>query len=148
MTTTYIIYRSPHRVLGRKNSLLSLLSTVQQESRPVIVAYNWCSSFRERRDARAQATVEQKDWEGLIIGYGKESRSYRLYSPQTRRITERRNATFMRHCPGRHRLLDTKKHSRRTRKLRKKFITGTFLGIYNYLVRQKKIKTQQRLHFI
>ena len=34
-----------------------------------------------------------------MVGYGKDSRSYRIYNPQTRKITESRNLTFIEILP-------------------------------------------------
>ena len=39
--------------------------------------------------------LENKAWEGGMIGYGKDSRSYRIYNPHSRRITGSRNLTFI-----------------------------------------------------
>eukprot|EP00752_Nemacystus_decipiens_P015617 g13940.t1 len=39
--------------------------------------------------------LEEKAWEGVMLGYGKDSKSYRIYNPHNRRITESRNVTFI-----------------------------------------------------
>ena len=46
---------------------------------------------KERYDNK----LEEKAWEGVMLGYGKDSKSYRVYNPHTRRITESRNVTFI-----------------------------------------------------
>ena len=139
-TTAYIINRCPHRALGGRSPYSQLYNRSSYLSSLHIIGVR-AFVHNERHVHK----LEQKAWGGLVIGYGKDSCSNRIYNPQTRRITESRNVTFMRHCPRHHHLLDKNNYSRRTRKLsRKKLITGTFLGIYRYLVHQTKIKTQQR----
>ena len=57
--------------------------------------------------------LEKKAWKRLMIRSGKGSRSYRIYNPQTRRITESRNVTFIETLPkalplaGQEKLLET-----------------------------------------
>ena len=139
-TTTYIITRSPHWALGGKSPYPKLYSRNPDLSLHVV-----CARAFVHKEAHVHK-LEPKAWEGLMIGYGKDSRSYRIYNPQTRRITERRNVTFIETCPRHYYLVDKKNYSRRTRKLfQGNLITGTLLGIYHYLVHQTKIKTQQRL---
>ena len=139
-TTAYIINRCPHRALGGRSPYSQLYNRSSYLSSLHIIGVR-AFVHNERHVHK----LEQKAWGGLVIGYGKDSCSNRIYNPQTRRITESRNVTFMRHCPRHHHLLDKNNYSRRTRKLsRKKLITGTFLGIYRYLVHQTKIKTQKK----
>ena len=133
-TTTHIINRSPYRALGGRSPYSQLYKNPDMSSLLI---------FGARAFVHKETHVdkpEQKAWEGLMIGYGKDSRSYRIYKPQTRRITESRNVTFIETLPKALPPAGQESYSRRTRKLfKKKFVTGTFLGIYHYLVHQTKI---------
>ena len=140
-TITYIINSSPHRALGGKYLYSKLYSRNPDLSSLRIVG---ARAFVHKETH--VHNLEQKAWEGLMIGYRKDSRSYRIYNSQTRRITESRNIPFIETLPKALPPARQENYSRRTRKLfkRKKLITGTFSGYYHYLVHQTKIKTQQR----
>ena len=92
-TTTYIITRSPHWALGGKSPYPKLYSRNPDLSLHVV-----CARAFVHKEAHVHK-LEPKAWEGLMIGYGKDSRSYRIYNPQTRRITESRNVTFIETLP-------------------------------------------------
>ena len=139
-TVTYITNRSAHRELGGRS--------------PNSQWYNMNTDLSSLRIVGARAfahkemhvhKLEQKAWEGLMIGYGKDSRSYRIYNPKTRRITGSRNGTFIETLPealppaGQEKLLETNEELFK----KKNLITGTFLGIYHYIFHWAKIKTQQ-----
>ena len=138
-TTTYIITRSPHWALGGKSPYPKLYSRNPDLSLHVV-----CARAFVHKEAHVHK-LEPKAWEGLMIGYGKDSRSYRIYNPKTRRITGSRNGTFIETLPealppaGQEKLLETNEELFK----KKNLITGTFLGIYHYIFHWAKIKTQQ-----
>eukprot|EP00752_Nemacystus_decipiens_P018047 g16180.t1 len=39
--------------------------------------------------------LQDRAWEGRLVGYSKDSRAYRIYNPATRRVVESRNVTFI-----------------------------------------------------
>ena len=92
--TTYIISRSPHRALGGKSPYSTLYSRNPDLSSLRIIG---ARAFVHKETHVRK--LEQKAWEGLMIGYRKDNRSYCIYNPQTRRITERRNVTFIETLP-------------------------------------------------
>ena len=106
--TTYIINRSPHRALGGKSPYSKLYSRNPDLSSLRIIG---ARAFVHKETHVHK--LEQKAWEGLMIEYGKDSSSYRIYNPQTRRITESRDVTFIETLPkalspaGQEKLLET-----------------------------------------
>ena len=39
--------------------------------------------------------LEDKAWEGRLCGYSMNSKAYRIFNPETRRVTESRNVIFI-----------------------------------------------------
>ena len=74
--TTYIINRFPHRVLGGKSPYSKLYST-----NPDLASLRIIGARAFVHKETHVHKLEQKAWEGLMIGYGKDSRSYRIYNP-------------------------------------------------------------------
>ena len=47
---------------------------------------------------RHRDKLEDKAWEGRLVGYSKDSKAYRIYNSTTRQVVESRNVTFI-ECP-------------------------------------------------
>ena len=89
-TATYLINRAPHSALNGDSPYMRLYGKIPKLSALRVIG------------ARAFVHIEthihkleKKAWEGVMVGYGKDSRSYRIYNPHNRRITESRNVTFI-----------------------------------------------------
>ncbi len=94
VTATYLINRAPHSALKGDSPYMRLFGKVPKLSALRVIG------------ARAFVHIEthvhkleKKAWEGVMIGYGKDSRAYRIYNPHNRRITESRNVTFIETSP-------------------------------------------------
>ena len=49
---------------------------------------------------RHQSKIEEKAWEGVLIGYDSDSPSYRIYNRYTGKISSSRNVTFIEQAIG------------------------------------------------
>ena len=89
-TAVFLINRSPHRAIGGSSPYSRLFNKEPDLSGLRAIG---ARAFVHRE--RHVNKLEEKAWEGIMLGYGKDSRSYRIYNPHTRRITESRNVTFI-----------------------------------------------------
>ena len=89
-TAVFLINRSPHRAL-EGNTPYSRLFGKEADLSGLRAIGARAFVHKERQGNK----LEEKAWEGVMIGYSKDSRSYRVYNPHNRRITESRNVTFI-----------------------------------------------------
>eukprot|EP00903_Cladosiphon_okamuranus_P021627 g19885.t1 len=89
-TAVFLINRSPHRAIGGTSPYAKLFGKEPDLSGLRAIRVR---AFMHKE--RYGNKLEEKAWEGIILGYGKDSKSHRIYNPHNRRITESRNVTFI-----------------------------------------------------
>ncbi len=89
-TAVFLINRSPHRAIGGTSPYAKLFG-----KEPDLSGLRTIGARAFVHKERYGNKLEEKAWEGIMLGYGKDSKSYRIYNPHNRRITESRNITFI-----------------------------------------------------
>eukprot|EP00903_Cladosiphon_okamuranus_P012172 g11418.t2 len=89
-TAVFLINRSPHRAIGGTSPYAKLFG-----KEPDLSGLRAIGARAFVHKERYGNKLEEKAWEGIMLGYGKDSKSYRIYNPHNRRITESRNVTFI-----------------------------------------------------
>ena len=89
-TAVFLINRSPHRAIDGNSPYARLFG-----KEPDLSGLRAIGARAFVHEERYGNKLEDKAWEGVMLGYGKDSRSYRTYNPHNRRITESRNVTFI-----------------------------------------------------
>ena len=85
-TATYLADRMPHSALQTQASSTVLFGVHDTLDRVRVVGK------RAFVPVETHTTkLEDKGWEGRLCGYSMDSKAYRIFNPETRRVTERRN---------------------------------------------------------
>lgn len=89
-TAVFLINRSPHRALDGASLYAKLI-----KKKPNLSGL-WAIGTQVFVHKEPYINkLEDKAWEGVMLGYGKDSRSYRIYNPHNRRIPESWNVAFI-----------------------------------------------------
>eukprot|EP00752_Nemacystus_decipiens_P006651 g5979.t1 len=89
-TAVFLINRAPHRAIDGSSPYAKLFG-----KEPDLSGLRAIGARAFVHKERYGNKLEEKAWEGVMLGYGKDSKSYRIYNPHNRRITESRNVTFI-----------------------------------------------------
>ncbi|CAB1113712.1 unnamed protein product [Ectocarpus sp. CCAP 1310/34] len=94
-TAVYLSNRTPHAALHNGTPYKALFGTDAHLGHPRVVgarAFVHEETHTKKLDSRA--------WEGRLVGYSLDSKSYRIYNAQTRRVRESRNVIFIETTPS------------------------------------------------
>eukprot|EP00903_Cladosiphon_okamuranus_P015299 g14134.t1 len=94
-TTVYLSNRTPHAALNNGTPYKALFGTDAHLGHLRVVgarAFVHVETHTKKLDSRA--------WEGRLVGYSLDSKSYRIYNAQTRRVRESRNVVFIETAPA------------------------------------------------
>eukprot|EP00903_Cladosiphon_okamuranus_P005795 g5742.t1 len=89
-TAVYLINRSPHAALNNGTPYRALYGREAYLGNLRVIgsrAFVHEETFTKKLESRA--------WEGRLVGYSTDSRSYRIYNSETRRVRESRNVAFI-----------------------------------------------------
>eukprot|EP00752_Nemacystus_decipiens_P010633 g9470.t1 len=89
-TAVFLINRAPHRAIDGSSPFTKLFG-----KEPDLSGLRAIGARAFVHKERYGNKLEEKAWEGVMLGYGKDSKSYRIYNPHNRRITESRSVTFI-----------------------------------------------------
>ena len=100
LTAAYLSNRSPHSALGMQTPYKKIYGEEADLSLLTIIgtrAFVRIETYTKR--------LGDKAWEGRLCGYSQESKAYRIYNPETRKVVESRNVVFIETPPHKfHRL--------------------------------------------
>ena len=89
-TAAYLCNRMPHSGVDMETPFKRLYGKEANLSHLKIIGVK---AFVHIKDAKK---LEPKSWEGILCGFGEdESLSYRVWNPNTRRVVESKNVTFI-----------------------------------------------------
>eukprot|EP00903_Cladosiphon_okamuranus_P019283 g17724.t1 len=94
-TAVYLSNRTPHAALNNGTPYKALFGTDAHLGHLRVVgarAFVHEETHTKKLDSRA--------WEGRLVGYSLDSKSYRIYNAQTRRVRESRNVVFIETAPA------------------------------------------------
>ncbi|CAB1113015.1 unnamed protein product [Ectocarpus sp. CCAP 1310/34] len=94
-TAVYLSNRTPHAALHNGTPYKALFGTDAHLGHLRVVgarAFVHEETHTKKLDSRA--------WEGRLVGYSLDSKSYRIYNAQTRRVRESRNVIFIETTPA------------------------------------------------
>lgn len=89
-TAVYIVNRLPHSALKFDTPYFRMFGEQASLSHLRVIG---ARTFVHHETHRSK--LEDKAWEGQLVGYSKDSRAYRIYNSRTRRVVESRNVTFI-----------------------------------------------------
>ena len=82
-TATYLVNRAPHSALNGDSPNMRLHGKFPKLSTLRVIgarAFVHIETYIHK--------LEEKAWEGVMVGYGKDSRSYRIYNPHSRPVKD------------------------------------------------------------
>eukprot|EP00752_Nemacystus_decipiens_P002765 g2583.t1 len=89
-TAVYLVNRLPHSALGFHTPYFKMFGEQAALSHLRVVGARAFVHYEHHREK-----LQDRAWEGRLVGYSKDSRAYRIYNPATRRVVESRNVTFI-----------------------------------------------------
>ena len=89
-TAVYITNRLPHVHLGNETPYFRMFGTQASLQHLRVIG---SSAFVHVETHKAK--LDERAWEGKLVGYSPNSRAYRIYNPETRKIVTSRNVTFI-----------------------------------------------------
>ena len=89
-TAVYLSNRSPHAALNNGTPYKALYGKDAFLGDLRVIG---CRAFVHEETFIKK--LESRAWEGRLVGYSMDSKSYRVYNSQTRRVRESRNVTFI-----------------------------------------------------
>ena len=89
-TAVYITNRLPHVHLGNQTPYFRMFGKHASLQHLRVIG---SSAFVHIETHKSK--LDQRAWEGKLVGYSHNSRAYRIYNPQTRKIVSSRNVTFI-----------------------------------------------------
>ena len=89
-TAVYLVNRLPHSALGFETPYFKMLGKQAVLSHLRVVGARAFVHYEQHRDK-----IQDRAWEGRLVGYNKDSRAHRVYNSSTRQVVETRNVTFI-----------------------------------------------------
>ncbi len=107
-TAVYLSNRIPHKTIGMDTPYHRLFGKHSSLSHLRVIG---ARAFVHVEGAKDK--LNERAWEGKLVGYDSQSRTYRIYKPSTRKVIRSRNVTFI-ESPSKNMRDDSNLTSKRT----------------------------------